>query len=522
MHVDPGRSRIRPGSPVRPRAPDPVPRCGCADALVPHRCPQAVHGRRRTAAGPRAGPAPTDISAGQRPIRAGERAVRRSVDRRGRPARRDPDVRRGATATLTAPSTARQRLGDAGRGASARSGSGVPPPAAGPAGWTMGGRDPPGLRRRRVLGYAGRSLWTVPAAFAPRSAAVRCGGVSVRSDQLPGAPGCGSRPSPGRPARARPPAGAHRRCRVVGVPREQAHVPAEQPPPVQDPRLPAADAYPRGPGDPRRSSAQGSREALRLTCCPRRHACAGVRSSPRSSGPAGAPGGRPWCSTTSPNGPSRRPVAPAAGHGAAVRCPGRFRGRQGRRQLGGPPPGHPPAARRRARTSCTGCPATADLVVRARPEAAAAPSDVAAPRSRRRARPAAGRRVAVLVSVVPLAPSAARCWPPSASTRGRSARRCRRAAASTRPAAPTRPRRSSGTAPLRGTWLALRRLLKCAPWHPGGVDLVPGPCRTPEPPATAARRAHRRRPRPRRAAARPPHRATPPDPRRANEESSVA
>jgi putative membrane protein insertion efficiency factor len=25
----------------------------------------------------------------------------------------------------------------------------------------------------------------------------------------------------------------------------------------------------------------------------------------------------------------------------------------------------------------------------------------------------------------------------------------------------------------RGTWLALRRLVKCAPWHPGGVDLVP-------------------------------------------------
>jgi hypothetical protein len=29
----------------------------------------------------------------------------------------------------------------------------------------------------------------------------------------------------------------------------------------------------------------------------------------------------------------------------------------------------------------------------------------------------------------------------------------------------------------RGTWLALRRLVKCAPWHPGGVDLVPGTVR---------------------------------------------
>ena len=26
---------------------------------------------------------------------------------------------------------------------------------------------------------------------------------------------------------------------------------------------------------------------------------------------------------------------------------------------------------------------------------------------------------------------------------------------------------------LRGSWLSLVRLLKCAPWHPGGVDLVP-------------------------------------------------
>ncbi len=35
----------------------------------------------------------------------------------------------------------------------------------------------------------------------------------------------------------------------------------------------------------------------------------------------------------------------------------------------------------------------------------------------------------------------------------------------------------------RGSWLALRRLLKCAPWHPGGLDLVP-PAHT-APPGTA-------------------------------------
>ncbi len=78
----------------------------------------------------------------------------------------------------------------------------------------------------------------------------------------------------------------------------------------------------------------------------------------------------------------------------------------------------------------------------------------------------------------------------------------------------------------RGTWLALRRLVKCAPWHPGGVDLVPGN----QPDRGTAEAGHSSSTAvssclpagAESSAARRPHRATPPDLRRANEESSVA
>jgi putative membrane protein insertion efficiency factor len=71
----------------------------------------------------------------------------------------------------------------------------------------------------------------------------------------------------------------------------------------------------------------------------------------------------------------------------------------------------------------------------------------------------------------------------------------------------------------RGSWLALRRIVKCAPWHPGGVDLVPDPgteghdhTSSTAAPSPAPGVDRFRRPSP----------ATPPASRRANEESSVA
>lgn len=54
--------------------------------------------------------------------------------------------------------------------------------------------------------------------------------------------------------------------RVIGDTGEQAHLPAQQPPPGEDPRVPAADAHAGGPRHPGRPASQGPRQPVRLSC----------------------------------------------------------------------------------------------------------------------------------------------------------------------------------------------------------------------------------------------------------------
>ena len=90
---------------------------------------------------------------------------------------------------------------------------------------------------------------------------------------------------------------------VMEPDREQADLPAEQPPSRQDARLPAAHAHPRRPRHPLRAPPQGPRRAVGLSrprtpraastnrCCPHPTGCVDRLISPLSSAPARAPGG---------------------------------------------------------------------------------------------------------------------------------------------------------------------------------------------------------------------------------------
>jgi putative membrane protein insertion efficiency factor len=76
---------------------------------------------------------------------------------------------------------------------------------------------------------------------------------------------------------------------------------------------------------------------------------------------------------------------------------------------------------------------------------------------------------------------------------------------------------------LRGAGLAILRLLKCGPWHPGGLDPVPGSAVPSPGTGSDGHSSSTAAPSPSRGdRSRSSHRATVPASRGANEESSVA
>ena len=114
------------------------------------------------------------------------------------------------------------------------------------------------------------------------------------SSRRPGIPNCTSGtlrvPWTGHHRGVYPRVGPSTRCvdtSSLGVIREQAHLPAEQPAPGPYPRLPLQDADPCGSRDHCPSSQQGPRAAHRLSsaprliarCCPTRCGCVHPRSS---------------------------------------------------------------------------------------------------------------------------------------------------------------------------------------------------------------------------------------------------
>ena len=103
---------------------------------------------------------------------------------------------------------------------------------------------------------------------------------------------------------------------------EQADVPAEQPSPAQEARLPSSDAHPCGPRDHRLPSQQGPsapRGLSRLpnvpvttSCCPRRIGSAGPTTTAVPSVQVGGRPGAPWWSICCPRLSLMRPSLPVS------------------------------------------------------------------------------------------------------------------------------------------------------------------------------------------------------------------
>jgi hypothetical protein len=130
--------------------------------------------------------------------------------------------------------------------------------------------------------------------------------------------------------------------------REQAYVPAEQPPPPQGARIPAAHAHPRGPVDPFRASPQGAQEPGRLSRgssgppCPRVRAPgpasphSGRRRAPRVTFRTSQPQRHAGAAPAHPRTQRRQRRAGTAARG--------LRGGADRRSLGPPSPRPTPAS----------------------------------------------------------------------------------------------------------------------------------------------------------------------------------
>ena len=122
---------------------------------------------------------------------------------------------------------------------------------------------------------------------------------------------------------------------------EQAHVPAEQPPSGQDPRLPPADAHARRPCHPRGPALQGSHPPLGLSGASGRVPAASTRRLRRDRAlHPRCPGHR---SARRPRGDPRPPPGPPL-VGADRGAPGGLRRLPGRRRRRRAQPGPPPAA----------------------------------------------------------------------------------------------------------------------------------------------------------------------------------